>query len=248
VPLVEDRGDRTAKASIAPQSDFLMNKLMKMWLPRNSNIYLTVMAAFFSIVPTASFGKPVIPRSARPEAGITHVYLLRGLFNIFSTGMDEIRDKLEQRGIRATVDNHIVWKVLADEAVEDYKSGRIRTIVIIGHSAGAINAVDMANRIGRAGVPVSLVVTIDPSSAASIESSNVRRVANLYIPAGLGDKVFKGKKYSGLVENVNLNNKPFNHMTIDKSDFVQYLTIDYTLKVMKTDRQSTVGKISAAPV
>ena len=225
-----------------------MNKLMKMWLPKNSIIYFLVLAAFSSTVPTASFGRPVMTRSARPEAGVTHVYLLRGLFNIFSTGMDQIRDKLEQRGIRATVDNHIAWKFLADEAVDDYKSGRIRTIVIIGHSAGAINAVDMANRIGRAGVPVSLVVTIDPSSPTSIESTNVRRVANLYIPAGLGAKVFKGKNYRGVVENVDLSNKPFNHMTIDKSGFVQDLTIDYTLKAMKADRQSAAAKISTAPV
>ena len=38
-----------------------------------------------------------------------HVYLLRGAFNVFSLGMDQIAAKLQQRGIHATVDNYLAW-------------------------------------------------------------------------------------------------------------------------------------------
>src|SRR5689334_23903432 len=59
-----------------------------------------------------------------------HVYLLRGLLNIFSLGLDSIAAQLQQRGISATVHNHLAWSALADEAAADYRAGRLRTIVI----------------------------------------------------------------------------------------------------------------------
>jgi hypothetical protein len=45
-----------------------------------------------------------------------HVYLLRGAFNVFSLGMDQIAAKLQQRGIHATVDNYLAWPSLAEQA------------------------------------------------------------------------------------------------------------------------------------
>ena len=66
-----------------------------------------------------------------------HVYLLRGAFNVFSLGLDEIADNLRLQGINVTVHNYLVWSSLADEATADYKSGRVRTIVLAGHSSGA---------------------------------------------------------------------------------------------------------------
>ena len=38
-----------------------------------------------------------------------HVYLLRGLMNIFSLGMDTLAAKIQRRGIYATVHNHAEW-------------------------------------------------------------------------------------------------------------------------------------------
>ena len=35
-----------------------------------------------------------------------HVYLLRGLLNIFSLGMDTLAEELSRRGVYATVHNH----------------------------------------------------------------------------------------------------------------------------------------------
>ena len=52
-----------------------------------------------------------------------HVYLVRGVLNIFSLGMDEIAAKLQQQGITATVHNHLMWASIADDAAAAYKSG-----------------------------------------------------------------------------------------------------------------------------
>ena len=73
-----------------------------------------------------------------------HVYLLRGLMNIFSLGMDTLCDELNKRGIYATVYNHTAWQELADQAAADYKTGKEGPIILIGHSLGANAVMQMA--------------------------------------------------------------------------------------------------------
>lgn len=184
---------------------------------------------------TPSHGEPASPQFTKRKSDVVHVYLLRGLFNVFSIGMDGIRTKLKQRGINATIHTHLVWESLAREAIQDYRRGRVGTIVIMGHSAGAINAVDMANTIGEAGVPVGLVVALDPPFRSTVASNNVRWVVNFYMPNGMGAKVYKAAGYRGVVENVDLHNIAVNHVTLDKSDIIQNWAIDYTLKAKKND-------------
>jgi hypothetical protein len=186
-------------------------------------------------VSTPGHAELANPQVAKQKSAIVHVYLLRGLFNVFSIGMDEIRTKLKRRGINATIHTHLVWESLADEAIADYKSGRVGTIVIMGHSAGAVNAVDMANRIAEAGVPVSLVVALDPPFRTTVASNNVHWVVNLYMPNGMGAKVYKAAGYHGVVENVDLHNMAVNHVTLDKSEQVQNLAIGYTLRAKKNN-------------
>ena len=67
-----------------------------------------------------------------------HVYLLRGAFNVFSLGMDQIATRLQHQGIDTTVANYLSWPTLAEEAAAEYKSGRVRTIILVGHSSGAV--------------------------------------------------------------------------------------------------------------
>src|ERR1700730_9095395 len=90
-----------------------------------------------------------------------HVYLLRGLMNIFSLGMDTLSEELNRRGVYATVHNHTEWQGLADPAAAKYKAGTEGPIIIIGHSLGADAAMEMANYLGRKGIPVALVVPFD---------------------------------------------------------------------------------------
>jgi hypothetical protein len=52
-----------------------------------------------------------------------HVYLLRGAFNVFSLGMDQIATRLQHQGIDTTVANYLSWPTLAEEAAAKYKSG-----------------------------------------------------------------------------------------------------------------------------
>jgi hypothetical protein len=64
------------------------------------------------------------------------VYMLRGLTNVLSPGIDQLADELPKRNISATVANHLFSDSLATEAIQDCKSGRVGSIVLVGHSLG----------------------------------------------------------------------------------------------------------------
>jgi pimeloyl-ACP methyl ester carboxylesterase len=120
------------------------------------------------------------------SSGASHLYVLLGLGNN-SPGLSEFGNRMGRRGIPTTVRNHGDWPALAQDAIRQYRSGRLRSIMIIGHSLGGGAAVEMAAELGRAGVPVQLVVTLDPVGGSQV-SSNVRRSVN-FLP-GRGEDHF----------------------------------------------------------
>jgi hypothetical protein len=161
--------------------------------------------------------------AAVPASGATgaHVYLLRGVLNIFSLGLDDIAAKLQAQGIPVTVVNYLSWSSLADEAAAEYRSGRIRTIVLVGHSSGATVLPDMVERLDQLGAPVKLAIGLDSVFRTSL-SGRVGRYINFYIADGNGEPVARTKKLRGSLENVNVQNVPgVGHITIDKNEIMQ---------------------------
>ncbi len=166
--------------------------------------------------------KTAPPTAPKPQ---NHVYLLRGAFNIFSLGIDEIASRVERMGVATTVTNYLGWESLADEAAAAYKSGRIKNIILVGHSSGATAVTEMAARLGQLGVPVKLAIGLDPTTHM-IASGNVARYVNYYVAGGMGTSVDKGKQFTGNLSNVDLErNHDIGHFNIDKSRAVQDLVI-----------------------
>ena len=64
----------------------------------------------------ATGASPTQARPSAPAASTAHVYLLRGVLNIFSLGLDDIAAQLRAQGIPVTVANFASWSSLADEA------------------------------------------------------------------------------------------------------------------------------------
>jgi predicted esterase len=154
-----------------------------------------------------------------------HVYLLRGFANVFSLGMDQIATKLEHQGIDTTVANYVSWPTLAEEAAAEYKSGRVRTIILVGHSSGAVAVTSMATRLSELGVPVKLAIGLDPTSHMTA-SGHVDRYVNYYIANGFGDPVAKGRQFTGVLQNVDLEHMAgVGHFNIDKDKAVQGMVI-----------------------
>ena len=158
---------------------------------------------------------------AAPGESNAHVYLVRGVLNIFSLGMDEIAAKLQQQGITATVHNHMMWASIADDAAAEYKSGRVKTIVLVGHSSGATSLPDIVARLDQQGVPVKLAIGLDSVFRTSL-AGRVGRYVNFYVANGAGTRVEKTRGFQGTLENVDVDHLPgVSHLTIDKNQFMQ---------------------------
>jgi hypothetical protein len=158
----------------------------------------------------------------RPGA---HVYLVRGVLNIFSLGLDEIAAKLQQQGITATVHNHLSWASIADEAAAEYKSGRVKTIILVGHSSGATVLPDIVARLDQLGAPVKLAIGLDSVFRTSL-TGRVGRYINFYVANGAGTPVEKTKQLRGTLENVDVEKIGVGHLTIDKNQIMQQKVID----------------------
>lgn len=162
-------------------------------------------------------------KRAPVQTSTAHVYLLRGLLNIFSLGMDDLAQKIERRGIRATVHNHSEWQTLADEIAAKYKAGNKGAIVLVGHSLGADAVMFMGEYLGKKGVPVALVVPFDGTGSFAA-SSNVARVMNLTQRDYAYMK--KGSGFRGELSNIDVSGQGYGHIDIDKSDRLHGMVIN----------------------
>ncbi len=165
--------------------------------------------------------------SARPRP---HVYLFRGLGDVFSVGMDTLADELNKRGVYATSHSHTDWKPIAEKVVLAYKSGTEGPIILIGHSLGADAVMEMADYLGDRGVPVALVAPFDGTQSFPVPG-NVARVINFtqrdyaYMRPGPG--------FHGSLSNVDLSyDHDIDHLNIDKSPLLHARVIDEVLAVI----------------
>lgn len=204
---------------------------------RCSGFFRALQAAAVAIL---LLGLPVNSNAAHASTADSHVFLIRGVLNIFSLGMDEMATTLHQQGITATVHNHLAWMSIADEAAAEYKSGRIKTIVLVGHSSGATCLPDIVERLDRMGVPVKLAIGLDSVFHTSLDGK-VGRYLNFYVANGAGTRVAKGKDFKGTLENVDVESVPgVSHLTIDKNAIIQQ-------QVIGAIDQAVLGR-SMAPV
>ena len=184
--------------------------------------------------PAAAVPMPKPRPAASDKAKITtdtKVYLLRGLLNIFSLGMDALSDKLNAMGIKAEVFNHDSWPSVASKIATDYKNGQKGAVVLIGHSLGADVVFSLAEKLDAENIPVRLIVPFDPTSTYEVPK-NVDYLLNLYQLNGFGRRVNPGKGFRGELVNMDLSkDESFGHGSIDKSEKLHGLVIEKIKKV-----------------
>jgi hypothetical protein len=150
-----------------------------------------------------------------------HVYLMRGLLNVFSLGMDQIADQLQKQGIRTTVHNHLAWAAAAAEAAQEYKSGQAKIIIVVGHSQGATILPNMIDLLDENHVPVTLAIALDSIFPTTV-SGRAEHYINYYVGNGVGAKVTASAAFRGKLENIDVENIPgVGHLNIDKNDVMQ---------------------------
>ncbi len=189
----------------------------------------TIAAAVFTLAVAAS----AVPVKAE------EVYVIRGAFDVFSDGMNQMTRQLKNRGVNARAYSNGAWSGLADSIIKRSKTGGVSfPIVIMGHSVGGQEASQMANKLGKAGVPVALVVGFDPGFAPPAPfSAGSARVVNFYIAnSGRGNPYRATAGFSGSIDNVDIRGFAPNvdHVQIDKDPRIQSRAVSLVL--------ATVGK------
>jgi hypothetical protein len=184
-------------------------------------------AAIAALTALMVLGAGTSPGMAQSRA---HVYLLRGLMNIFSLGMDTLAEELQKRGVYATVHPYGDWQSLADQAAARFRAGSEGPIILIGHSLGADAVMEMADYLDKKGIPVALVVPFDGTQSFSTPK-NVGRLLNLtqrdyaYMKRGPG--------FHGSLANVDVSGDPnIGHISIDKSPRLHARVISEVLAVV----------------
>jgi thioesterase domain-containing protein len=171
---------------------------------------------------------PVLPRDAVLAQATRNtlntdaqIYLLRGLANVFSRGMDELTAKLTADGFSPVLINHRGWQNAADTIAKNYRAGRTAPIILIGHSLGANNAYRIARRLNGKGIPVAYFASFDPTNSFTVPN-NVRYFVNFYQNNGVGRRAsFAPSRHKEKV-NLNLTSSPgLNHRNIDQSRRLQ---------------------------
>jgi len=120
---------------------------------------------------------------------VTQVYFIRGFLGIFSTGFDSMAKDLAKRGIVAETYGHLSTSAIRARIVSQYATTgkrKRRPIILVGHSFGGNAAFQVASQLNKDGIPVALVITVDPTRAGPL-SENVKSYVNYFFPGnGLG--------------------------------------------------------------
>jgi hypothetical protein len=152
-------------------------------------------------------------------------YLFRGFIGLLTDrGMDKLTERINRTGVTANVNSYLMWRGLADQAISDYRRDP-EPITIIGHSLGADAAVKFAERLDVVGIPVSLLVTYDPTRFAHSVPPNVERYINLYQSSNLlggGGDVVQGRDFHGHYASFDLKDRPgIYHTNMEKVRVIQ---------------------------
>jgi len=150
-----------------------------------------------------------------------HVLFLRGWFGVFSTGLDGMADDLKAKGIKAEVAGQLYWQTGLTEILKARAAGKTGPIILVGHSQGANNVIDIARGLEARNIPVDLVVTLAPFMQYPVPA-NVKQAVNYYQQGGWGAPLEGAPGFHGKIMNVNVNDDPsVTHINIDKSTRVR---------------------------
>ncbi len=194
-------------------------------------------------VAVADAGDSAVPATPPPAAAekVTEprgrVYLFRGVAGlIYSRGIDTLADRIKRAGITAEVQTYLMWRQVADEAIRDYRRDPA-PITLIGHSMGGDSAVDFAETLNQAGIPVNLLVTYDPTRIADDVPPNVERYINIYQSKNImgGGNVVQGARFHGHYASYNLKeHNEIVHINIEKADRIQHQLLDKIVQLAAT--------------
>jgi hypothetical protein len=188
--------------------------------------------------PARAKGAPVAPApDPAPIVPRGRVYLFRGALGpIFSTGMDRLAEKIVRAGLPADTYEFTICPLIASRAIDKYREDP-QPIILIGHSMGGRCAVLFSERLQEEGIPVSLVVSIDPAHMTPSVPTNVERFINIFLSKNVlgGGDIKPVAGFPGHYASYDLEqHDEVSHITIDKMDDVHQQIIDKILQLSAT--------------
>lgn len=163
------------------------------------------------------------------------VYLMRGLANVFSRGIDSMAEDMRAKGIDASNFSYKHWEPIARDIVARAKDNEVSyPIVIIGHSLGGNESSKFANYLASRGVRVELVVTFDPVETGRV-GANIGKVVNYYLPMETKDnRVLPAGDFNGKLENIDVtSDASITHTNVEKNARFQAATIKSVMALGK---------------
>jgi pimeloyl-ACP methyl ester carboxylesterase len=203
-----------------------------------------MLAGALALVAASAVGRMAPPASAQgarslgPAQAAAHAYLLRGLMNIFSLGMDDLADEIRRAGIDAGVYNHADADAIVAAIVARYAGADRGPVILIGHSLGADAVMEMAQRLDDQNIPVALVVPFD-GTESHLAPKNVATVINFTRHF----TVQPGPGFHGRLENIDMSGDPrIDHTNIDKSQRLHTYVLTYVIQAANLS-----GRIGRTP-
>ena len=186
----------------------------------------------------------------KTKYGKGQIYSMRGgLGGVFSIGMNRLEDTFEDKyHIHAKSTTWFKSHSLSKTIIERYKAHEINgPIILIGHSLGANDQIKVAKFLNREHIPVTLLLTIDPTSPIPVPP-NVKEVYNIYKPSYI--PFFSGQKVKAVdptvtkVTNLNISNTGahINHWTITLDKEIRRLM---DIKILNALNKSNDKKLLA---
>jgi hypothetical protein len=192
--------------------------------------------------------EPLLRTEAPANEPRGRAYLFRGVAGlIYSTGLDKLADRINRAGLTASVDTYLVWSGVAADAIREYRRNPF-PIILIGHSLGGDSAVAFAETLNNADIPVSLLVTYDPTRIADAVPPNVERYINIYQSWNVmgGGDVVGGRGFHGHYASINLaDHGEVIHVNIEKADRIQEQLV---AKIVHLTRTPAAGQGEVVPI
>lgn len=205
-----------------------------------SGVGAALLVGCVTVAPTGSGsgdGSSAPARDADANCSVLRIYLLRGFIDIFSTGVNELTDKLRNSGFCADERSNPTWPELHNEIVDDRAVNGEKALILGGHSYGGDDAIYLAQALGERGIEVDLMLLIDATNPPPLPS-NVKRCVHWYIPTPLASFAFGNpvvaaegndttviENYVFLEENLGPGARGFDHFTLDSSPLLHELVI-----------------------
>jgi len=188
-----------------------------------------------------------LPDAPPPKAETVYkypgqVYAMRGFIGVWSLGIDKlVQDLQTQHVIRAAVLPDAIGISVGSLIKDDWRSGKLKApLILVGHSWGADDQVRTAQYLNDHGIPVTLLLLIDPVTPPEVPP-NVERCICIYkshpatdfMPVWRGvAAVAEDPKRTWLTDinlrtaNVGFDTTPINHVNIVTNPHILQMEIN----------------------